>query len=946
MVSPTDDWFHVFLCYKSEDRTAAMTLRAALVERGLRVFLDVIEGEIWAPLTRSIEEALARSRTLVALMTPNFPASPHCREELHSALCSAYYLDDGKTQRVMAITQGIDADDVRPSQLTAYRLPFSNRPSTVLVDTIVDNVEAHNGLFGDAPTAAEPEWYPREGPGDRYFRGRYAELWDIHAGLRARAKSRDRGKPVVVVDGPGGQGKTSLALQYARLFARDHPGGVFVLDFGGSHDADAGGVLTRLGEHLANIADHLKTSDAKGGLAALGRPYLWILDDVPAGTDMALLERLYAPTSAGHTIVTTRGRFERKASQQFTLGPLGVDIGGMVLTVDRAPAAEERVAVRATVEMLGEHPLGLTIAAGLTTLSSFAGYAALLEDLSAAEPDRLESAQFEADLPAGCDRPFSRVLLRSFDSLGPDGQDVLAAASVLGPATIPDDLLADILRRTDARRDLAAGVAEVVARSLLAKTGAGCFMHALVARAVRVLVHPPDRRSALRDAALAELAASMERTRTAYRHREVLDRLPHVRAVAGLLAGGDAWALSLDESHLAIEAGRTEIEAGRTRDALALFQALHDACVAADVDWYTRTIVLIGLGNAYGLEGEYSKALSLKQDIADLLLTKLGPSAEETLMALSNLGVSHLNLKQYEEAHTLFQQVYQGRLEHRKMGPTHRDTLIALNNLAIACGHLGATPEERDLQQRVAHQYWLDARDRWRRIAAPEDQYRLDALNGLALSYRALGMPREALELMTELHQLRVALLGPDHPDTVGALENKLLIAAESAESVDTTFALVLLSRLEGQGPYHPDTGVTLHNLMYEDVKDAGRAASELAELPSGVTAEDGVRLDGDHVDFEVDLLVNAIDLHDSRADEFGPDDPRTMIASCFLAYALAFADHVDGQLELAAERVQDAYEGLADAVAENDPRVGPHDLRIAELVREWVDDRLNQSGG
>ena len=946
MASPTDDWFHVFLCYKSEDYTAAMALRLALVERGLRVFLDVIEGEIWAPLTRSIEEALARSRTLVALMTPNFPVSPHCREELHSALCAAYYMDNGETRRVMAITQGIKADDVRPSQLTAHRLPFSNQPSTELLDRIADNVEAHDGLFGDAPTAVQPEWYPWEGPGDRYFRGRYAELWDIHAGLRAREKSRDRGKPVVVVDGPGGQGKTSLALQYARLFARDHSGGVFVLDFGGSHDADAGGVLARLDEHLAGIAEHLKASDAKDGLAALGRPYLWILDDVPAGTDKKLLERLYAPTSAGHTIVTTRGRFERRASQQFTLGPLGADIGGMVLTAYRAPAREERAAVRATVEMLGEHPLGLTIAAGLTTLSSFAGYPALLEDLSAAELDRLESAQFEADLPTGCDRPFSRVLLRSFDSLGPDGQDVLAAASVLGPATIPDDLLADILRRSDARRDLTAGVAEGAARSLLTKTGTGCSMHALVARAVRVLVHPPDRRSAFRDAALAELTASMERTRMAYRHREVLDRLPHVRAVAGLLAGGDDWVLRMDESHLANEAGRTEIETGRTREALTLFQALHDACVAADVDWYTRTIVLIGLSNAYGLEGEYSKALSLKQDIADLLLAKLGPRAAETLMALNNLGVSHHNLKQYEKAHTLFQQVYQGRLEHREMGPTHRDTLIALNNLAIACGHLGATPEERDLQHRVAHQHWLDALDRWRRVAAPEDQYRLDALNGLALSYRTLGMPQEALKLMTELHQLRLALLGPDHPDTVSALENKLVIAAEANESVDETFALVLLSRLEEQGPYHPDTGVTLHNLMHEDVKDAGRAASVPAELPPGVTAEDGIRLDGDHVDFEVDLLVNAIDLQDSRVGEFGPDDPRTLIASSFLAYALAFADHVDGQLEDAADIARDAYEGLADAVAENDPHVGPHDLRIAEIVRRWVDDRLDQSGG
>ena len=44
----------------------------------------------------------------------------------------------------------------------------------------------------------------------------------------ARDKNATRAHPAVTVRGPGGIGKTALALQYARWFHRDHPGGVFL----------------------------------------------------------------------------------------------------------------------------------------------------------------------------------------------------------------------------------------------------------------------------------------------------------------------------------------------------------------------------------------------------------------------------------------------------------------------------------------------------------------------------------------------------------------------------------------------------------------------------------------------------------------------------------------------------------------------------------------------
>ncbi|MBB5917505.1 tetratricopeptide (TPR) repeat protein [Nocardia transvalensis] len=780
--------FDVFLCYKSEDLAVALALHQAMKSRGLEVFLDKIEGEIWAPLTRSIEQALARSRTLVALITENFPISPHCREELHVALSAAYYLDAGETSRVMAVVQGISPDHVRPAQLTMYRLPYGGAPPAELVETIVRNVQAHDGFIGDAPTVTVRNWYPQELPGNRYFRGRFDELWDIHSGMRAREKNRDRGKPCVVVSGLGGQGKTALSLQYARLFARDHPSWVFVLDLAGSDGRSDSGhfsVETRFNEHLRLIAAGLSLPDPAGipaALDALDAPYLWILDDVPAGTHREQLFRMLAPTRAGRTLITTRGRFERFGSHEFTLRELDKVIGAAVLTAYCPAASTDRQAVRDIVKMLGGHPLGLTIAAGLTTLPSFAGYQGLLTDLSSTEPDRLEGAHLEAELPAGCSVSFSRVLLRSFNSLGDAGREVMCAASVLAPARIPRNLLFGIVGRANGGDEFDDGVGRGAARGLLSIDAAGCSMHPLVARAVRALVWPPSRRILFRTAAMAELTAAVERTRDEYRHREVLDYLPHVRAVAGLLPGGDNWDIGLDERYLLNETGRVQSEAGSTRDALATFEAFRKVCTRNTVDPHTYCVVLTGLAVAHGLEGHHSIALSLKLEAVRILSAERGPAAAETLTAVNNLAVTHLEMEHYEEAYEQLRMVYILRRDHGDLGPTHRDTLIALNNLAIARRHLGRTDAERDLNRRIAHRISIAAWDRWRRIAKPDDQNALNALNGLALSYRSLGFLAEALRLTTDLYARRETLLGPDHPDTLGTLENKLILQEEIDE--------------------------------------------------------------------------------------------------------------------------------------------------------------------
>jgi hypothetical protein len=159
----------------------------------------------------------------------------------------------------------------------------------------------------------------------------------------------------------------------------------------------------------------------------------------------------------------------------------------------------------------------------------------------------------------------------------------------------------------------------------------------------------------------------------------------------------------------------------------------------------------------------------------------------------------------------------------------------------------------------------------------------------------------------------------------------------------DETFQSVLLGRLRGQGPGHYQTGITLRDLILSELQATTGVGAAPAELPDGVTP-DGVRLDGDHVDAEIDLQQLAMTLQQERVDAFGSDDPRTMMATSYLAYSLAAADHLDGQLEGAHALAEDAYEGIADAADDHADHLGSRDLEIARLIRDWIAERLSRS--
>ncbi|MET7401370.1 tetratricopeptide repeat protein [Dactylosporangium sp. NPDC005572] len=939
--------YDVFICWAWADgRPAAERVQAALEARGLTVFRDETHGGVYEPLGPSVERALAASRTLVAIATPGFADSPHCRDELHTALMAGYHLD-GDSRRVLAVPLGVGSDDIRPRELATQRLPAEGFPVDELAAAIAARVAETTEPFGAAPPRPDPAWYPAEVAPEQPVHGRGAEAWEIHEQLRARTKNARRAHPAVTLRGPGGIGKSALALQYARWFHRDHPAGVVLLRLGGSSGGRVGGgaLRARFDEQLALVADRLgvEPTGLPAALDALGGPYLWIVDDVPTGTDAALIAAMAAPTRLGRTLYTSRGLV---TDAEVRLAPLEERAAVALLTGHRPPDGhDEAWAARRIARLLGGHPLGLTIAGGLTAGPGLTGYGALLEQLSATEPDRLQTAAtlLSDELPPAAARPFAAALLRSFDGAGDAAREMLCAASILAPVPMPHALLVGTVRRCGdlGTFDLDGGLAAATGRGLLERAGPdGYLMHAVVARAVRAWVYPPSRRTRLRDGALAELTAAVDATRNGYRHRTVLPLLPHVRAVAGLMAGGDPWGVGEDERHLMHEAGRVQVEAGETGAAVETFRLLDEACGPDVADAYTRHAVRMGLAVAYEAQGHYERAERLKAEAYAGFAERLAPDDPQLLTARGNLAVARYRLGDLRSAHELLREVYTGARDHPELGRLHPDTLVALGNLAIVRGALGGEPAQRARHRRVAHRYWTAAVDGWRRAAGPDDPRALDARNGLALSLRALERREEALAVARQAHADRMRILGPEHPDTIGTLENSVIIGLELYGGQGDAFTEVLNARLATR-PAHPATRNTLANLLhaerphYAPAGDAPASAYSVAdEMPTGLAAG-RVRLDGEHAGAEADLLSAAMAEHERRAAAFGPGDSRTMLACAYLAYALALADQFDGQLGSAAILADDAADGLAEAVP------GTPAARTAGLIRAWVNDRL-----
>jgi predicted ATPase/DNA-binding winged helix-turn-helix (wHTH) protein len=208
----------------------------------------------------------------------------------------------------------------------------------------------------------------------------------------AQVGARVRGGSLVTITGPGGVGKTTVALAVANQMATAFGEGAVFVDL---TPVLPGGDPTRAVATALGIEGVASTSlDGLAGHLA-SRPMLLVLDNCEHVLDGAaqLADGMLERGSTAHVLATSREPLGVTGEQLWPLGPLG-DAGPLVF-VERARAAEPRVAWQA------DHPVIVDLCRRLDNIP-------LAIELAAGQLRRLDISELTSDLAGHLALPSTR----------------------------------------------------------------------------------------------------------------------------------------------------------------------------------------------------------------------------------------------------------------------------------------------------------------------------------------------------------------------------------------------------------------------------------------------------------------------------------------------------------------------------------------------------------
>jgi tetratricopeptide (TPR) repeat protein len=560
-------------------------------------------------------------------------------------------------------------------------------------------------------------------------------------GAADRPDPRSGGAPVVVViTGPGGIGKTTLAVHAAHQLAQRFPDGQLFADLRGYDDYpdEPTRVATRLIAALGGAVS--RAADPITFLRSLtaGRRLLVLLDNVATEAQIAPL----LPASSGClVIVTSRHRLGGLTSARtLELGVFGTDEAVELLSrIAGRERAGQTGDTTSLVKMCGRYPLALRIA-GARLASSPPGKAGLLVHRLRDEETRLRQ------LAVG-DLDLSRVFALSYRSLpersrlvfryaglfpGPDftpeavgvlagitmadaeyGLEQLVSASLVQAVGVERYQMHDLLRlyalgctereeeeghRSEAIRRLSAWYlarVDAVDRLVIPDRRRPATTPELVDQSAAALANSADA-NAWYDAEQANVVAATHAA-ARYGHHEIAWRLPV--AMRGLLDQRGRTADWITTHRIGLESARllgdregegwvlNGLGIGYWRreayaEAIDCFeQALKLRVEAADPRGIA--VVLNNLSNVYGAQGRHAEAMDcLREALA--IHDSLGDEASKSF-ALHNLGHVYQVLGDYPEALTLIEEA----LRIRRAAGSRNSEAVTLHSLGDTLAGLG-----------------------------------------------------------------------------------------------------------------------------------------------------------------------------------------------------------------------------------------------------------------
>jgi tetratricopeptide (TPR) repeat protein len=213
------------------------------------------------------------------------------------------------------------------------------------------------------------------------------------------------------------------------------------------------------------------------------------------------------------------------------------------------------------------------------------------------------------------------------------------------------------------------------------------------------------------------------------------------------------------------------------------------------------------LATTYSSQGRWEEAEELQVQVAQTTKGVLGDEHPDTLTSTANLALTYWNQGRWREAEELQMQVLQ--LTNRVLDNEHPNTLRSMHNLASMYRGQGRWIEAEELQMQVVQLT--------NRVLGVDHPGTLSSMNNLASIYGNQGRWGEAEELQVQVMQTRKRVFGDEHPDTLSSMNNLASIYGNQGRwgEAEELQVQVMQTRKRVLGDKHPSTLTSMHNLAY-----------------------------------------------------------------------------------------------------------------------------------
>lgn len=582
-----------------------------------------------------IARALEAADVVVLLISANFFVSDYCYlVEMQAAMKRRAAGGCAVVPVIVDFVEGWDAGEV--GALVA--LPTDGKPVRAFSPQSkgwADVVKGLRRIIEERPKPQAGRTHHLPIQRNEMFTGREDDLAWITDKLAA-------GKPVALLHGMGGVGKTQTAAEFARHHADTYTVVWWVAaETGTEADTGYGALAEALSLPGYDPRDAAKTRQAVTAWMERETGWLVVLDNAESPESL----RPWLPANPkGHLLITSRnpGWHNRAAVRDVDVWPTDVAAGFLI----ERSGDHDRAAAEVLTEKLGGLPLACEQAGAYIreTGCGLAGYAERLEKQAGKLLDRMsKSGDYPRSLAASVTLSVGEAAKES-----PLAVEILRVLAWLAPDGIPRWLLdgweADAL-------DVDEALAVLGRRALLRRADGGLAVHRLTQRILRDVEPDEDTDASAAAIRLLSVVCVANTQHDVYLWPRYASLLPH----AGWL-----FARLPDTSPEAAAA----------------------SVVCTNIGMYVRSA-----------RGDYASALPWYERALALTEAHFGPDHPDIAVDLSNLGEALLRVGGLQAAKLCFQRAL--AVTEAALGAEHRDVADSLSGLGAVLRDLGELDEAR-----------------------------------------------------------------------------------------------------------------------------------------------------------------------------------------------------------------------------------------------------------